>query len=127
MDKVFRIICGEKRKYINYKRLINAYILYKNNDPKLHPDLKTFFGKLFNSILKKENTLIGQPKEKTFAFSTPRSCKNRNCISNIKILTDKEDAIHGLIIEYDNIAVNNFYPTQLEYDLDISLDMKLEL
>ena len=127
MDIVFKSICGEKKKYINYQRLINAYLLYKGNDPKLNPNLKTFFEKLFKSILKKENELVGKPQEKTFAFSTPKACKKRDCISAVKILSDKEGKIHGLIMEYDDVAINKLYPNKLENNLEISLEMKLGL
>ena len=125
MDKVFKSICGEKKKYINYQRLINSYILYKNNDSKLVPDLKIFFEKLFNSILKKENTFIGKPQENTFSFTTPKACKKRECITSIKILSDKEGVIHGLILEYDGIIQNKMYPKKIEENLEISLEMKL--
>ena len=127
MDKVFKSICGEKKKYINYQRLINAYLLYKGNDQKLDPDLRTFFDKLINSILKKENSLIGKPQENDIlAFYTSKSCQKRDCISAIKILSDKEDNIHGLIIEYDDgLDQNEFYPKIIESNLEISLEMKL--
>ena len=126
IDRVFKSICGEKKKYINYQRLINSYLLYKGNDPKLDPDLKTFFDKLFNSILKKENSLVGKPQENAFTFSTSKSCQKRECISTIKILSDKEDRIHGLIIEYDDgIAKNELYTNIIEDSLEISLEMKL--
>jgi hypothetical protein len=123
--KVFKKICGEKRKYINFKRLINAYKLYKGDDPKLDPDLKLFFEKLLNSILKEEKSFVGKSKENAFIFSTPKACKRRDRISMIKILSDKEKAIHGLIIEYDNIVINKFFPSKLENYLLISLEMKL--
>ena len=125
LDKVYRNIVGEKKKYINYQRLVNSYLLYKSNDPKIIPDLKTFFDKLFKSILKKENTFIGKPQEKTFSFTTPKACKKRECITNIKLLSDKEGAIHGLILEYDSIANVKMYPSKIENDLVISLEMKL--
>ena len=124
IDKVFKSIVGEKKKYINYPRFVNAYLLFKNNDPKLVPDLKTFFEKLFNDILKKENTFVGKPQEKTFSFTTPKACKKRECITSIKVLTDK-DGIHGLIMEYDGVATNKLYPNQIEHNLNISLEMKL--
>ena len=127
MDTVFKKICGEKKKYINYQRLINAYLLYKGNDPKIDPDLKTFFETLLKSILKKENTFVGKPQEKTFTFSTPKACKKRDCVSTIKILSGKDGAIHGLIVEYDDIAINKLYPNKLEDSLQISLEMKLGL
>ena len=125
IDKVFKNICGEKKKYLNYQRLVNSYILYKKNDPKISPDLKTFFEKLFNSILKKENTFIGKPQEKTFSFATPKACKKREFITSIKVLSDKDGGIHGFIIEYDGIVKNKLYPSKIENDLVISLDMKL--
>ena len=124
IDKVFKSIVGEKKKYINYPRFVNAYLLYKNNDPKLVPDLKTFFEKLFKDILKKENTFVGKPQEKTFSFTTPKACKKRECITSIKVLTDK-DGIHGLIMEYDGVATNKLYPNKIENNLNISLEMKL--
>ena len=125
IDKVFKSICGEKRKYLNYPRLVKSYLLYKNKDPKINPDLKTFFEKLFNSILKKENTFVGKPQENTFSFTTPKACKKRDCVTSIKILSDKDGAIHGLIMEYDGIAKVKLYPSKLENNLVISLEMKL--
>ncbi len=127
MDKVYRNICGEKRKYITYKRLINSYILYKNEDPKVIPDLKIFFDKLFDSILQKENTFVGKPKEKTFTFSTPKNCKKRDFISCVKILSDKDGVIHGLIMEYDDLTTYKMYPNKIEQNLEISLDLKLKI
>ena len=125
IDKVFKSICGEKKKYLNYQRLVKSYLLYKNKDPKINPDLKTFFEKLFTSILKKENTFVGKPQEKTFSFTTPKACKKRECVTSIKILSDKDGAIHGLIMEYDGIAKVKLYPSKLENNLVISLEMKL--
>ena len=125
IDKVFKSISGEKKKYINYPRFVNAYLLYKNNDPKLVPDLKTFFDKLFKDILKKENSFVGKPHEKTFSFTTPKACKKRECITSVKVLTDKDGGIHGLIMEYDEIATNKLYPNKIENSLNISLEMKL--
>ena len=125
MDKVFKSICGEKKKYINYQRLVKSYLLFKSNDPQIIPDLKTFFEILFNSILKKENTFIGKPQEKTFSFTTPKACKKREFITYIKILSDKDGVIHGLVLEYDGIANVKMYPSKIESDLVISLEMKL--
>ena len=125
LDKVFRNIVGEKKKYINYQRLVNSYLLYKSNDPKIVPDLKTFFETLFKSILKKEKSFIGKPQEKTFSFTTPKACKKRECITTVKLLSDKKGIIHGLILEYDGIANVKMYPTKIEHILEISLEMAL--
>ena len=125
IDKVFKSIIGEKKKYLNYPRLVNAYLEYKNNSQSLNPDLKIFFEKLFDSIIQKENAFIGKPQEGTFNFTTPKSCKIRNCLSQVKILSDKDGAIHGLILEYDNIVQNKMYPSKIEENLLITLEMKL--
>ena len=127
MDKIFRSICGEKKKYINYKRFVNSYLLYKNNDPKLIPEVKTFFEKLFKSILKKEKSFVGKPQEKTFTFSTPKACKKREFISSVKLLSDRDGGIHGLIMEYDDVVTNKMYPKALEESLVISLDLNLKI
>ena len=95
--KVFKSIVGEKKKYLNYPRLVHSYLEYKNNSQSTIPDLKIFFEKIFESILQKENAFIGKPQEKTFNFSTPKACKRRDCLSEVKILSDKDGNIHGLI------------------------------
>ena len=123
--EVFKNIVGPKRKYLNYSRFVNSYLLWKVNDPSINQDLSTFFTKLFNFILKKENTFIGKPQEKTFNFCTPKACKRRDCLSGVSILSDKEGSIQGLIMEYDNIVQNKMYPTKIEQNLVISLEMKL--
>ena len=107
IDTVFKSISGEKKKYIIYPRFVNAYILYKNNDPKLVP----YF--------------MGKSQEKTFNFTTPKACKKRECITSIKALTDKDGDIHRLIMEYDEVATNKLYPNKIENSLNISLEMKL--
>ena len=122
--QVFKSIVGEKKKYINYPRFVNSFLLFKSNDPKIAPDLKTFFEKLFNSILKKENNFIGNHQDNSFNFTT-RSCKNREFITSIKLLSDKDGVIHGLLIEYENAVTINMFPSEIIKDLEISLDMNL--
>ena len=59
LDTVFKEICGPKKKYINYPRLINAYRRYKSGNTS--NDLKVFFAKLLNEILsykKSINSLV---------------------------------------------------------------------
>ena len=125
IDKVFKSMVGEKKKYLNYPRLVNSFLQFKNNPQSLSPDLKIFFEKIFNSILKESNSSIGTPQEKTFNFCTPKACKRRDCLSEIKILSDNEGNIHGIITEYDNIVQNKMYPAKIEQNLVISLEMKL--
>ena len=52
METVFKDICGEKKKYINYKRFTKAYLNHLNNkDPS--NDTKIFFDTLLTKIIRK--------------------------------------------------------------------------
>jgi len=68
---------------------------------------------------------MDKPQEKAFRFTTPNACKKRECITSIKILTDKDRGIHGLIMEYDEVATNKLYPNKIKNSLNISSEMKL--
>jgi len=49
---IFKDIVGEKRKYITYKRLKDAYTAFRKNAKGKSLDFKNFFSYLFNTILK---------------------------------------------------------------------------
>ncbi len=49
---IFKDIVGEKRKYITYKRLKDAYTAFLKNAKGKSLDFKNFFSYLFNTILK---------------------------------------------------------------------------
>ena len=124
MEKVFKDICGPKKKYITYKRFAKAYLNHKNNKDN-SPDTKTFFEKLLNSILKKEDSFVGSVGENIISFSTRKTCKNRDCITLLQVLSDKEGNIHGINLEYDGVFQSKMYPKNLEEILILSLDMNL--
>ena len=124
IDKVFKSIVDEKKEIYQLPKICKCISSLQKQRSKISPRLKTFFEKVFNDILKKENTFVGKPQEKTFSFTTPKACKKRECITSIKVLTDK-DGIHGLIMEYDGVATNKLYPNKIEHNLNISLEMKL--
>ena len=121
---IFKEICGPKKKYLNYPRFVNSYIKYKLQQNQSN-DLKIFFDKLFNDILMKENCAIGESPEICFRYSTKIANKKRRYISLIEVLVDNEDIIHGLTIEYDGVFKNRMYPSKLEQDLSVSLEMNL--
>ena len=125
---IFKEICGPKKKYITIDRFINSYISYKKF-PSSTPskEIKIFYDILFSKILKKSNTFIGKPNNNCYNYSTIKSCKNREFISNIQILTDKNDIIKGFNIIYDDVFENIMFPSELEDELNISLDMNLGL
>jgi len=123
MQTVFKDICGPKKKYITYKRFAKAYRNYINGND-TSPDTKLFFDKLFNSILKQENTFIGTAQENIHSYSTKKTSRNRDCISFVQILCDKKGNFRGMNVEYDGVYKNKMY-SEFENGLFIFLDMKL--
>ena len=124
MERIFKDICGPKKKYITYKRFAWAFLKHIEGKDKSE-DTKKFFDLLFKSILKEENTFVGQNTEKAYSFSTIKTCKNRENITKMQILCDNERIIHGINLEYDDIYNNEMFPKSLEDELVISLEMKL--
>lgn len=49
---IFKDIVGEKRKYITYKRLKDAYLAFRSNAKGKSLQFKNFFSHLFNTVLK---------------------------------------------------------------------------
>ena len=127
MEKVFKEICGYKKKYITFKRFAKAYLSYINNKASLSQDTQTFFDKLLNSILQKEKSFVGQNIENAYSFSSVKACRKRDCVTMIQILSDKEGNIHGINLEYDNAITSKMYPKNYEDRLMISLEMNLDI
>ena len=122
MLSIFSEIAGEKRKYITFPRLVKAYQNRTQSN-----NLNFFFNKLFNSILKKETDSIGQSKDKSYNYSTKITCGQRQCISLVQVLSDKDGVIHGFNITYDDVFKCKMYPLKLENDLIVTLEMALGL
>ena len=124
MESVFKDICGEKKKYINYNRFTRAFINHIKGKYE-SSDTKTFFEILFSKILKEEKSYVGETTENNYTFCTAKSCKNRECITLVEILSDKINKIHGINLEYDGIFKSKMYPTKIEDELVVSLEMSL--
>ena len=125
IETIFKDICGPKKKYITYRRFAKAYINHIEGKDK-SSDTETFFDTLYDKILKEENTYIGKNTEKNYIFSTLKTCKNRENITKIQILSDKDRKIHGINLEYDGIYQSEMFPKNLEDELAISLEMELK-
>ena len=123
LDSVFKEICGQKKKYLNYPRLVNAYQKYKSGYAS--NELKFFFNKVLNEILLTENSAKGESPEICFRYSTKIANSKRGYISLIEVLTDNDGTIHGLIVEYDGVFKNRMYPSKIEENLSVSLEMNL--
>ena len=124
METVFKDICGEKKKYITYKRFAKAYLHHLNGkDPS--NDTKTFFTVLLSKILKEEKSFVGKTTENSYSFSTVKSCKKRQCVTKVEILSDKKGKIHGINLEYDGVYKSKMYPPKIDDELVVSLEMNL--
>ena len=122
MLSIFTEITGEKRKYITFPRFVNAY-----KDRAKSKNLNYFFDKLLNSILKKENSFVGKELEKCYSYSTSITCGKRQCITLLQVLSDKDGGIHGFNIQYDGVFKCKMFPSKLEDDLLVTLEMTLGL
>ena len=49
--EVFKEICGEKRKYITFRRMLKAYLIYKNFPQNLTLDTKKFFDFVLRTLM----------------------------------------------------------------------------
>lgn len=123
LDDLFREICGDKKKYLNYKRFVSSYLKYK--EEKTSKELKAFYDKLFNSILSKES--VGEFEGGRLTFSTRKANKNRECITLIEVLNDKEGVIHGINVTFDEIFKNKLYPKKIEDNLSVGLEISLKI
>ena len=125
METIFKEICGPKKKYITYKRFAKAYLNHMEGKNK-SVDTETFFDTLFDTILKDENTYVGKNTENAYTFSTVKTCKNRENVTKIQMLSDKDRIIHGINLEYDGIYKSEMFPKNLEEELAISLELEMK-
>ena len=99
---VFQEICGHKKKYICFGRLISAYLIWKSKLSK-NEDFNKFMNILFKKMIKTNNEVVGTPVEDGRVFST-KNARGRKVISKFSVLSDdKKNSIKGFHIQYDDI------------------------
>ena len=99
--EVFQEMCGSKKKYLTYGRLISAYLLWKSGLSK-NENFNKFMFLLFNKIIKTNNDIVGTAVEGGRVFST-RNIRGRKVISKFSVLSDsKKNALKGFLIQYDD-------------------------
>ena len=97
----FKEICGPKKKYINFGRLILAYTKWKSNSSQ-NENFNKFMKIVFNDMIKTENEVIGELEEGTKIFNT-RNTRGRKVISKFGVFTDSQkNNIQGFNIQYDD-------------------------
>ena len=101
ISEVYKEICGEKRKYITFRRMILSVLKWKSQKSS-NKYFNHFMSTLFNSIIKKKNEVIGELTEFGQIFST-QNCAGRKAISKFGVFTDKnKNQIQGFLLEYDD-------------------------
>ena len=121
--EAFQEICGPKKKYINFGRLISAYIKWKTNSSQ-NESFNKFMDIVFNKMIKKENEVVGKLEEGTRIFST-RNVRGRKVISKFSVFTDSsKNIIQGFNIQYDDFFDSLLCSRKKEgQDKNITLEM----
>ena len=99
---VFKEICGPKKKYISFGRLILAYTKWKSKTS-TNENFNKFMDIIFNKVLDTNVKKIGECVEGGRIFST-RNTNGRKVISRFSVLTDEsKNNIKGFHIQYDDV------------------------
>ena len=100
--EAFQEICGPKRKYISFGRLIFAYTKWKSNSS-TNENFNKFMKIVFENMILTNNDVIGELGEGGQIFNT-RNTKGRKIISKFSVFTDEEkNIIRGFKIQYDDV------------------------
>ena len=101
LPSVFKEICGERKKYINFGRLIIAYTKWKIKSS-TNDNFNKFMDLVFGDMIKTQNEVIGKLVEGGRIFST-RNTRGRKVISKFSVLTDEtKNKLQGFHIQYDD-------------------------
>ena len=142
LDKVFKYICGTKKKYITFKRFAKAYLEFINGKSQSE-DAKKFFQILINDILKvdefigaikenknidnSENELKDNSNNYYILFSNEKNCQKRDCITKLQITIDNEDNIHGINLQYDENYESQMNPDHKNFMRELKVILEINL
>lgn len=102
LPDVFQEICGPKKKYITFGRLILAYIKWKSNSSN-NESFNKFMKIVFDDMVQTKDKGIGNLGEGGMIFNT-KNTRGRQIISKFIAYTDKsKNNIKGFKIVYDDI------------------------
>jgi len=102
LPDVFQEICGPKKKYITFGRLILAYTKWKSNSSN-NENFNKFMKTVFDDMVQTKDKGIGNLGEGGMIFNT-KNTRGRQIISKFIAYTDKsKNNIKGFKIVYDDI------------------------
>ena len=125
--EVFQEMCGHKKKYLTFGRLISAYLIWKTKIS-TNESFNKFMNILYNKMIKTNNEIVGIPVEGGRVFST-RSSRGRKVITKFSVLSDeKKNALKGFCIQYDDIFDVTLAPKNNNEKIsqNIQLEMNFE-
>ena len=121
LPEVFREICGEKKKYITFGRLILAYIKWISKSS-TNENFNKFMDLVFGDMIKTQNEVIGQLVEGGRVFST-RNTRGRKVISRFSVLTDSsKNKLEGFQIQYDDFFDTVLSPTKARDNITLEMN-----
>ena len=125
LPKVFKSLCGKKRKYLTFRRLIISFNHWKKNTKKSNPDFTKFMDLIYNNLLKKPGQSIGKISDKAINYNTNNS-QHKKAISQFCVITDEEqNEIKGFQITYDDFFKNYLFLNKEDEKFYISLELSL--
>ena len=125
LPTVYRSICGKRKKYITFRRLVISYNQWKRNPERTCQDFQKFTKILYQNILKNLNEEVGFRPEKCIYYNT-NNCKNRKAISKFSVITDEErEMIKGFQIYYDDFFKNDLFFNKENEKNYVSLEINL--
>ena len=121
LPEAFKEICGEKRKYISYGRLILAYTKWKSKSSK-NEYFNKFMDEVFNNIIETQDKTIGKIVENGRIFST-RNNRGRKVISKFSVITDEsKNKINGFHIQYDDVFDTILSPDKTKDNITLEMN-----
>ena len=121
LPEVFMEICGPKRKYISYGRLILAYTKWKSKTSK-NDNFNKFMDEVFNNIVEIKDQNIGKIGEGGRVFST-RNNRGGKIISRFSVITDEsKNKINGFHIQYDDVFDTILSPDKKRTNITLEMN-----
>ena len=128
LSEVYKEICGPKRKYITFPRLIKSFLSYKENSSSLCEETKKFFKGITSGIIKKDSEGVGNQKEGSIKYTTNKNGKKMYAISKFCVITNEsKDKIKGFRIYYDDFFKNDLFLNKSNDPVFISLEINLSI
>ena len=125
LPNVFKEICGKKRKYITFRRLLFSYYQWKQNPYIGSKDFQSFMNILYNELIKNSKEGVGNQPENTTYYST-RSSQNRKAISKFSVITGEDkEKIKGFRIYYDDFFKNDLFYNNENDSYFVNLELNL--